>query len=92
LPEVPTISESGLAGFNVETFYGISAPAGIPLLIRTRLNDEVVSAVRSADAKRRLLDEGCEPVGSSPEDYANVIRTEIAKWRKVVKGAGIQSE
>jgi tripartite-type tricarboxylate transporter receptor subunit TctC len=92
LPDVPTISESGLAGFDVETFYGLSAPAGIPPLILTRLNDEVVSAVRSPDAKRRLLDDGCEPVGSSPEEYAKTIRTEIAKWRKVVKDAGIRSE
>jgi tripartite-type tricarboxylate transporter receptor subunit TctC len=92
LPDVPAISESGLAGFDVQTFYGLSAPAGIPPLILTRLNDEVVSAVRSPDAKRRLLDEGCEPVGSSPEEYAKVIRTEIAKWRKVVKDAGIRGE
>lgn len=92
LLDVPTVSESGLAGFDVQTFYGLSAPAGIPPLILTRLNDEVVSAVRSADAKRRLLDDGCEPVGSSPEEYANLIRTEITKWRKVVKDAGIRSE
>lgn len=92
LPDVPTISESGLAGFNVETFYGLSAPAGIPPPILARLNDEVVSAVRSPDAKKRLLDDGCEPVGSSPEEYATLIRTEITKWRKVVRDTGIRGE
>jgi tripartite-type tricarboxylate transporter receptor subunit TctC len=92
LPEVPTIAESGLPGFDVATFYGLSAPAGIPPQIRTRLGAEVVRAVRSPDAKARLLENGCEPLGSSSEEFEKTIKTEIEKWRMVVTGAGIRGE
>jgi tripartite-type tricarboxylate transporter receptor subunit TctC len=92
LPEVPAIAESGLAGFNVETFYGLSAPAGIPVQIRKRLGEEVARAVHASDAKARLLEDGCEPIGSSPAEFENTVRSEIEKWRKVVKAAGIRGE
>ena len=92
LPEVPTIAESGLPGFDVQTYYGLSAPAGIPPPIRTRLAEEAVRAVRAPDAKARLLDDGCEPVGSSPAEFEKVIKSEITKWRKVVQDAGIRGE
>lgn len=92
LPEVPTIAESGLPGFDVQTYYGLSAPAGISPQIRARLGDEVARAVRAPDVKARLLDDGCEPLGSSPAEFERTIKAEIAKWRKVVKAAGIRGE
>jgi tripartite-type tricarboxylate transporter receptor subunit TctC len=92
LTGVPTIAESELPGFAVETYYGLSAPAGLPAAILQKLNTEIVRAVQSPDARTRLLEDGCEPVGSTPEEYARVIDREIAKWRKVVKGAGIHTE
>lgn len=92
LADVPTIAESGLPGFAVDTYYGLSAPAGLPPALRQRLNAEVVRAVQSTDARTRLLEDGCEPAGSTPEEYARVIDREIAKWRKVVRDAGIRVE
>ncbi|HSQ04583.1 MAG TPA: tripartite tricarboxylate transporter substrate binding protein [Burkholderiales bacterium] len=92
LPDVPTVAESGLPGFAVDTYYGISAPAGLPPAIRKRLGDEVVKATRSPDARTRILDAGCEPVGSSPQEFESVIRAEISKWRDVVTRAGIRGE
>jgi tripartite-type tricarboxylate transporter receptor subunit TctC len=92
LSEVPTIAESGLPGFDVQTYYGLSAPAGLPPAIVKKLNAEVLHALQSADVRTRLLDDGCEPAGGTPQEYAQLIEREIEKWRKVVKQAGIRGE
>ena len=92
LSEVPTIAESGLPGFDVQTYYGLSAPAGLPAAVVRTLNAAVRRGVQSADARTRLLDDGCEPADSTPEEYMRVIDREIEKWRKVVKQAGIRGE
>ena len=76
----------------MQTYYGLSAPAGLPAAILKKLNAELRSAVQSPDARARLLDDGCEPAGSTPEEYERVIDREIAKWRKVVRDAGIRGE
>lgn len=92
LPDVPTMSESGLPGFEAEQFYGLLAPAGIPRNIVKRLNEEVVTVMQSPEIKNRLLGDGAQPVGSTPEEFEKLIRTEISKWRKVIKEAGIEGE
>lgn len=90
LPQVPTIAESGLPGFEVEPFYAVLAPAGTPRDIVQRLNREVVNAIQSPDMKSRLAAHGTEVVGSTPEQLEKMITTEISKWSKVIKEAGIK--
>ncbi len=90
VPDLPTISEAGLPGFSSSGWYGILAPAGTPRDIITRLNQALVTILRSAEMKQRLLSSGNEPVGNTPEQFDAFIRTEIPRWTKVIKGAGIK--
>ena len=92
LPDVPTIAESGLRGFEVQQNYGVLAPAGTPREIVLRLNQEVGKAMRTEDAKSRLLADGSEAMVSTPEELERMITVEIAKWSKVIKQAGIKEE
>jgi len=92
LPDVPTIAESGLRGFEVQQNYGVLAPAGTPREIVLRLNQEVGKAMRTEDAKSRLLADGSEAKVSTPEELERMITIEIAKWSKVIKQAGIKEE
>jgi tripartite-type tricarboxylate transporter receptor subunit TctC len=88
LPDLPTVAESGLPGFDVSAWYGLLARAGTPRSIIDQLNGEFVKAIRTPEILQRLAADGCEPVGSSPEQFAHFIDSEIAKWGKVVKAAG----
>jgi len=85
LPEVPTIAESGIPGYNVTGWYGFYAPAGTPAEILRRLHVEAGRGLNSPEVKDKLIKTGNEPVVSSPEDFAAFIRAEIAKWAKVAK-------
>jgi tripartite-type tricarboxylate transporter receptor subunit TctC len=89
-PDVPTVAESGLAGFEVTAWFGVSAPAKTPRPILDRLNTEIVRAVKSPDLRDKLKGAGTEPVGSSAEDYTAFVQSEIAKWGKVIAAAGIK--
>jgi len=89
-PEFPTIHESGVPGFEVSNWWGISAPARTPKPILERLHKEIVGALRSPAVSGRLQEFGAEVIGNSPEEYAAYIRNEIAKWDKVIKAAGIK--
>jgi tripartite-type tricarboxylate transporter receptor subunit TctC len=91
-PDIPTVGESGVPGYEVATFWGLSAPARTPPAILERLYRETVRAVKSPDVRERLEGLGAEIIGSTPEQYAAFIRREIAKWDKVIKAAGIKSE
>ncbi len=90
LPEVPTISESGVPGYNVTGWYGFYAPAGTPADIVRRLHAETGRALNSPDVKEKLVKTGNEPVVSSPEEFAAFVRAEISKWAKVVKESGLR--
>ena len=92
LPDVPTIAESGLAGYDSTQWYGVLAPAGTPRPVVARLHDEIVRALRDPDVMKRLAADGAEPVGSTPEDFAAFIRSESEKWAKVAAAAGIRPE
>ena len=91
LAEVPTVAESGLPGYEVETLYAVLAPAGTPNDIVKRLNEEIAKALQSPDLKRRLEADGSQVIVSSPEELEKVIVTEIRKWSKVIKQAGIKA-
>jgi len=89
-PDVPTIAESGLAGYEVSSWYGVLAPAGMSADIVTRLNTEIARIMRQKDMRERLYSFGAEPIDNTPAEFAAYINAEIAKWAKVVKAAGIR--
>ncbi len=89
LPDVPTVAQSGLRGYEVTLWMGILAPAATSPAIVSRLNREVTAILRVANVKDALVAQGVEPTPSTPTAFATHIRDEIAKWRKVVKAAGV---
>jgi tripartite-type tricarboxylate transporter receptor subunit TctC len=91
-PDIPTVAESGVPGYEVTTFYGIAAPARTPRAIVERLHAETVRALNSPDLRERLQGLGADPVGNTPEEYAAFMQNEIVKWGKVIKAAGIKGE
>ena len=90
LPDVPTVEEAGVPGFVVSSGFNFVGPAGIPRPVAEKLNDALAKALRDPANHRALVDQGAEPVGGSIEEHAAVIKTEIEKWRKVIKAAGIE--
>ncbi len=91
-PDVPTIAESGLPGFEAGAWQGLAAPAGTPPDVVKRLNETLVKVMQMPDVRERLLGAGLEPVGGSPEDFAQFIKSEIAKWSKVAKDVGARAD
>ena len=91
-PDLPTIAESGLPGFDAVLTYGLVAPAGTPRPIIERLNKELRAALASDEVKRRLNQEGAEPMPTTPEEHAAVIDREDIKWALVIKLMGIKPE
>src|SRR5712671_3521156 len=92
LPEVPTISEAGLAGYDANTWGGILAPVGTSKEIVTRLNAEISKALSAEDVRPKLAANGIEFQGGTPTQFLNYIKTEIVKWGKVAKDANIEPE
>jgi len=83
LPEVPTVAESGVPGYEANTWYGVIAPAGTPRPIVMRLNAEIARALESAEIRQFLAAEGGEAVGGSPEEFGSFIRKDVARWAEV---------
>jgi len=92
LPEVPTVAEAGLPGFEVTTWYGILAPAGTPRPIIARLNTELLKVMHSPEMKERLAGIGTDPVTSTPEEFAAYIQAEIGKWGDVIRKAKLRAD
>ena len=92
LPNVPTVSEAGLPGFEVVSWQAIFAPAGTPKPIVQRLNSEIAKVLKMPDVKAKLDDLGVDPAAGPPEQLAEFQKAEIAKWAKVVKTANIKLE
>jgi len=91
-PDIPTVAESGVPGYEVTTAYGMAAPARTPRAVLDRLHADAIRAVKSPDVQERLKGLGADPIGNSPEQYAAFMKIEIAKWAKVIKAAGIKGE
>ncbi len=87
-PELPTIAESGLPGFDISTWFGIFVPAGTPRPVVERLHDEFVKALAAPDVREKMLNLGAEPVGNTPGEFAAYMRSEAAKYAKLVKASG----
>ena len=92
LPELPTISEAGLRGFDVATWFGVLAPAGTPPEIVSKFNAEIVRILNTPAMKERLAALGAEPVGNKPEEFAAFIKAEIPKYARVIKASGARAD
>ena len=92
LPDVPTADEQGIKGYDANTNGGFLAPAGTPKAIVTRLNAEINAALKLPDVRAKLEAAGIEIQGGTPQDYAALIKSDLAKWGKVIKEAGIPME
>jgi tripartite-type tricarboxylate transporter receptor subunit TctC len=92
LPDVPTVAESGVKGFDVQSWYGLLAPRGTPRPVIERLHREAVAALADTELRARLEQLGAVPVGNTPEQFAADMRADLARWGPVVKAAGIRAE
>ncbi len=88
MPDLPTVAEAGLPGFRADVWFGVVAPAGTPGAIVSRLNSEIGKIMRMPDVRAQLLPQGIEPMTDTPEAFAALIHTEIAKWGELVKRTG----
>jgi len=91
-PGIPTIAESGLKGYQIEPWFGVVGPAGVPAAIVSRLNGVIAAGLKSADVNQRLDALGYEPIGGTAEQFAATIRADIPRYAKIVKAAGIKAE
>jgi tripartite-type tricarboxylate transporter receptor subunit TctC len=91
-PDVPTVAEAGVPGFENVTWYGMFAPAKTPKEIVSKLNAQVVKILSAPEMAQRMASQGAEPRTSSPEELAQFMRVEAERWRKVIKTAGIKPE
>jgi len=92
LPEVPTAAEAGLPGFEIDYWYAVLGPAGLPRSVVERLQREISAMVNTPEMKESLLAQGSIAVGSRPEELDARIRAELALWSKVVKAGGVKAE
>jgi tripartite-type tricarboxylate transporter receptor subunit TctC len=92
VPDVPTVAEAGVPGYAALQWYGLLAPAGTPRLAIDRLHKEFATALRAPEVIERLAQDGAEPVGSTPAEFAALIRSELEKWAAVARAANIQAE
>lgn len=84
------MQEAGIKGYESMTWYGIVAPIGTPPEVVSKLSAEVAAILKQPDTNERLSREGADPVGSSPQEFGRFMQSEIEKWRKVIRAAGIQ--
>jgi len=92
MPEVPTMEEAGVAGVVVPVWYALLAPAATPREVVKVLSDATVRAARSPELRQKLVEQGAEPVGNSPEEFARMLKSEVARWAEIVKISGAKPE
>ena len=92
LPEVPTIAEAGVPGYDASTWYGALAPARIPRAVMEKLNREIVHSMQNPDMRARLAAQGAEPRTSTPEEFAAFLKSEISKYARLAKEMGVKPE
>ena len=92
LPQLPTLDESGVKGYELASWFGIFAPAGTPRAVVERLNAAINTATQRAEMRERLLGQGAEPLSGTPEDLAAYLRRELDKYGKIIREAGVRAE
>ena len=92
MPDMPTIIEAGVPGYESATWFGFLAPAKTPREIIMKLNGEFLKTLKRQDVRERFAADGGEPLGTTPEEFGNYIKSEIARWAKVIKQAGVRIE
>ena len=92
MSEVPTMREAGIKGVEVVVWYGLFAPAATPRDVVSTLAGAIAKAARSADTRQRLLDQGAEPVGNTPEEFSKLMKEEVARWAEVVRVSGAKAD
>jgi len=92
VPDLPTIAESGLPSYSATAWYGVLAPAGTSRAIILKLNAEIVKSLRTNEIRARIASDGGEVVGSTPEEFTAVMKSDIAKWAKVVQASGARAD
>ena len=92
MPQLPTVAESGVPGYETGSCYGITAPAGTPRAVVSRLNKEITTVLGTPDFREQLLNAGADPMQTTPEQFAAYVQIEIAKWAKVIKLSGAKAE
>jgi tripartite-type tricarboxylate transporter receptor subunit TctC len=92
LPDVPTIAETVIPGFDVSSWHGVVAPAGLPNDILTRLNTEIATALKTPSVRDAFLANATQPMSMSPDEFKAYIRDEVTRWADILKKAGIQKQ
>ena len=92
LPDVPTVAESGLAGWEADQWYGVVAPAGTPAAVVARLNTEINKALALPDVAQQLAIEGALPMSTTPQAFDDLIKREIPRWAEVVKAGNVKPD
>jgi tripartite-type tricarboxylate transporter receptor subunit TctC len=92
VPDLPTVAEAGVQGYEAATWYGVLTPRGTPESVVARLNERIVATLKTADFRERLAVLGFEPVISTPREFGDFLRADIARWARTIKEAGIRLE
>jgi len=92
MPDLPTMAEAGLPGFESSAWFGLFGPAGLPRDVQARVHEAAVAALNAPDARERLLAAGADPAGNGSEDFARLIRSDIEKWARVIKAGNIKAQ
>ena len=92
MPDVPTMHEAGVTGYDANSWHGVLAPAGTPRAVIDQLNGVIVKVLRQPEVGATLLNQGAEPVGSTPDEFGAYIRAEVMKWARVIKAANIKAD
>jgi tripartite-type tricarboxylate transporter receptor subunit TctC len=89
LPDVPTVAESGFPSYEISSWQGVFAPAGTRPEIVSKINGELLSLLKTPAMRERMAREGADPIGSTPQQFSQRVASEIDKWRKVARSAGL---
>jgi tripartite-type tricarboxylate transporter receptor subunit TctC len=92
MPEVPTLAEAGVSGYEMNPWFGLFAPAGTPAAVVARIHADVTRTLARPEVRERLMTIGAEPMRGTPEQFAAMIRADLDKWGRLVKSAGITAE
>jgi tripartite-type tricarboxylate transporter receptor subunit TctC len=92
LPDLPTMQEAGVPGFVISSGYSFLGPAGLPQAVTDKLNAALAQTVRDPVIRKKLIDMGADPIANTPQEHAAYIRSEVEKWQRVAKSAGIKPE